>query len=463
MIVIPKGKGCPADPSSWRGISKKSCVYKLLSNLLVRRLTPFLEFRGVLPEEQHGFRAGRSTISACKKLMETVESTLARPGQALYSIFVDFKAAFDSGSRSIVLVKLAESGVPSRILELLKSILQKNMISIDDGVVIRDSIEQTTGFAQGDNISPLLFAVLIGDLPSRITDRHPLVKVILYADDLVMFSTSRHHLQQAIVTMTNYVSEVGLTINNNKTEALKFRRGGRLAATDELRVNGVPARYVNSFTYLGITLTVTGTSFRQHVEQRVRKALVASSTIESPQRLSIKTALRLFSLKVAPTAAYGVQLIWQHLSVQDLATLERVKPAFLKRVLGVHSTARNRLVYLLTETSLFVNDIRRTFGLQETDAFKAFIRLQEDKMAELDPDIFTTPAMTNDAWKERNRSNRHVVVRFSVHGYHHRLCRTEGFHDPRPDCICKFCSSECPKYHGLTCVHFRSLSQLACV
>lgn len=463
MIVIPKGKGRPTDPSSWRGISKKSCIYKLLSNLLVRRLTPFLEFRGVLPDEQHGFRTGRSTISACEELMRTVEATLARPGQALYSIFVDFKAAFDTGSRSLVMAKLAESGVPLKILELLRAILQKNMISIDDGVVIQDSFEQTTGFAQGDNISPLLFSVLIGDLPSQITTRHPLVKVILYADDLVMFSTSRHHLQQAIVTLTKYVGEVGLTINNKKTEALKFRRGGRLAATDELRLNGLPVKYVNSFTYLGITLTVTGTSFRQHVEMRVRKALVASSTIEAPHRLSIDTALRLFNLKVAPAAAYGVQLIWQHLSTSDFAALERVKPAFLKRVLGMHSTARNRLVYLLTGTSLFVADLRQTFSLEETEEFKSFVRLQEEKMAELDPDIFTTPAMTNDAWKGRNRPNRHVVVRFSVHGYHHHLCRVEGFHDPGDGCQCKYCSSECPRYHALACNGVRSLNQLACL
>ena len=43
LAVIPKGKGALTDPSSWRGIAKKSCYYKLLASLLTYRLSSFLE------------------------------------------------------------------------------------------------------------------------------------------------------------------------------------------------------------------------------------------------------------------------------------------------------------------------------------------------------------------------------------------------------------------------------------
>lgn len=75
MILIPKGKGSLTDPKAWRGICKKSCVYKLLVALLVSRLTSYLEHMKVLPS------AVRS--------------------------FVDFRAAFDAGSRSFFLLELA--------------------------------------------------------------------------------------------------------------------------------------------------------------------------------------------------------------------------------------------------------------------------------------------------------------------------------------------------------------------
>ena len=40
---------------------------------------------------------------------------------------------------------------------------------VDDGVGLRDGLtHQTNGSTQGDNLSPLLFTVLVADLPARI-------------------------------------------------------------------------------------------------------------------------------------------------------------------------------------------------------------------------------------------------------------------------------------------------------
>ena len=88
------------------------------------------------------------------------------------------------------------------------------------------------------------------------------VKVLEYADDLALYSPSRFHLQQALYTLASYV---GLTIYTKKTEAMKFRRGGRLASNDKLSLAGQSIDFVNNFTYLGITLSTTGTSFSKHV------------------------------------------------------------------------------------------------------------------------------------------------------------------------------------------------------
>jgi len=147
----------------------------------------------------------------------------------------------------------------------------------------------------------------------------------MYADDLVLFSRSRFHLQQALATLTATTREIGLAINRTKTEAIKFRKGGRLAVRDELHLEGNALKYVSAFVYLGVTLTPTGTSFSRHIRDRVRKAQLAMATIKTPQKLSIRTALQLFSLKIAPTAAYGIQAIWRWLSKSDLERLESVK------------------------------------------------------------------------------------------------------------------------------------------
>ena len=94
----------------------------------------------------------------------------------------------------------------------------------------------------------------------------------------------------------------------------------------------------------------------------------------------------------------------------QLGKLDRVKPALLKRVLGLHTSCCKRLVYLLADTHLFVES-------SETAAYREFIQQWEEKMAEANPDFFSSGAMTNDVWKGLNRSNRLVVVRYAVQGF----------------------------------------------
>ena len=161
-------------------------------------------------------------------------------------------------------------------------------------------------------------------------------------------------------------------IKGGQTEALKFRRGGRLAASDEILLNGSPLKLVNNFTYLGIVSTTSETSVLRHIDEWPRKTLAASS-IADPYRLSLETACKLFTLKLAPCAAYGIELIWEHLSERDLLSLDRAKTTFLKRVLGVHSNTRTRLVYLLTGEKRFMEGLQQKLNLEKKTAFTNFI------------------------------------------------------------------------------------------
>ena len=356
--------------------------------------------------------------------------------------------------------KLAHTGVPLLVLNLLSAILAEGSVILDDGVSEHIPIPQTTGVAQGDNLSPLLFSVLVSDLPKVIKQRHPHVEVLMYADDLVIYSRSRFHLQQSLATLQRYVTANDLVVNVSKTKAMKFRRGGREAASDALRLGSNPIEYVSHFPYLGVELTMYGTSFTRHVVDRVRKGFLAFHAIPNPQKLSLRTAVALFDLKIGPTVAYGIQVIWPHLTKANLAALDGVKAAFLKRCLGVHRTSRNRLVYLAAGTPLFVEDLVEKHILPRTAAYEDHIRTWEEKMADIDPAFFNTVAMFSDGWKAQNNAGRHRLLRFAMHGFHHKICLTEGFHESNDRCICRLCGSHCPTYHLQECLNPIPLGQL---
>ena len=103
------------------------------------------------------------------------------------------------------------------------------------------------------------------------------------ADDILQYSASRFHLQQAIRTLNRLAAEVGLTTNEYKTEFMKFRKGGKLAGSDHLWLNGKEIEYVDKFTYLGMTLWTSGRSFAHHIDDRLHKTILAFPAIRSPQ------------------------------------------------------------------------------------------------------------------------------------------------------------------------------------
>jgi len=148
-------------------------------------------------------------------LLQEIDKTLSRPKNYLYAVFVDFMAAFDLAPRALIPEKLAPTGAPTNVLRLLMDILQDDELALHDGVSVVGEIQQTTGVAQGDNLSPLLFSLLVSDLPDAIRKgpEDSWVKVLPYADDLAICSCSRVRLQEALGRLARYTAEAGLTSN----------------------------------------------------------------------------------------------------------------------------------------------------------------------------------------------------------------------------------------------------------
>ena len=166
--------------------------------MVTTKLEVYLDSRSAIPDEQFGFRRGKSTLMACEKLLADIEKSLAKRNFPLYVVFVDYRTAFDTASRSKIVAKLNDFGVSGKLLSLVIAILQSGRVSIEDGAGVLPAFSQTTGVAQGDNLSPLLFSVLISDLPGHITEQYDLVHCQLFADDVVLSSRSRRDLMRAL-------------------------------------------------------------------------------------------------------------------------------------------------------------------------------------------------------------------------------------------------------------------------
>ena len=448
--ILYKGKGDTADPNSYRGIALESTIFKLFSKILTRRLAK--EVDEYIPECQFGFRRNRSTLQAVRCLQEEVQNALSHPTGKYHVVFVDYKKAFDLINRQTLVSKLKQTiGDDHPLARIIEDIMAYNFVILDDDVTTSEKVKQTNGVLQGDPLSPLLFSIATADIPRAIESLQDTVTLIMYADDMALGSHSKDELQTALSKLETWANENSFEINRKKTVHMIFRRGGKIASKDVVTLQGEPLDIVKNFKYLGVTLQPTMTSFCLHIQERTTAAIKAMHNIQDISKLSLATAMSLFDTTITPVATYGIEIMWEKLTRNDLARLEKVKARFLKRALGVGKYAPSRLVYELARESFFIEDIRNTMLLPTTGPYQELLEERSKKRNEIDLEFYGTSAMLNRTWTQAYQEQRHIVTRLAIHGCHHKICRTQTFHYPSKDCICSLCNQECDRYHLMKC------------
>ncbi|PSN47824.1 hypothetical protein C0J52_16432 [Blattella germanica] len=189
---------------------------------------------------------------------------------------------------------------------------------------------------------------------------------------------------------------------------------------------------------------------------------MAMHEIKLIRSLSLETAMALFRAKILPILTYGLEIIGPHLTKKNLATLERVKAAYIKKVLGVSKTTRSRLVYVLARETFLVEDLRTNLILPNTSATETLLRTLKEKRNDICPEFYGTGAMIDRSWTRENFEMRHVLTRLAVHGFDHLICNNTAYHDPDTTCECQLCKRKCDRYHIELCTkRTRSISDNA--
>ena len=163
----------------------------------------------------------------------------------LYVAFIDYKKAFDSISRSALWYKLKKENIDGKILHVIKNMYEqvKSCVFMNDNT--SDFFGSFRGVRQGENLSPVLFSLYLNDLECFLRERQcaPLnielfenagelqsmlkLFVLLYADDTILMSESRHGLQKALDALSVYCQMWKLEVNVDKTKVMIFHKKKR--------------------------------------------------------------------------------------------------------------------------------------------------------------------------------------------------------------------------------------------
>ena len=99
-----------------------STVYKILSNMLLSRLTPYAE--EIIGNHQCGFQSNRSTADHILCIHQKLERKWDYK-EAAHQLFIDLKKVYDSVRRDVLYIILIKFCIPMKLVRLIKMCLNE--------------------------------------------------------------------------------------------------------------------------------------------------------------------------------------------------------------------------------------------------------------------------------------------------------------------------------------------------
>ncbi|UYV85098.1 hypothetical protein LAZ67_X004559 [Cordylochernes scorpioides] len=361
--------GYKNSPSNYRGIALISNVSKLFTSILRSRLEEWVEGRRVIPENQAGFRKGRSCIDHIFTLTTLIQLSLRKKRGKLYVFFVDLRKAFDTVPHSILWKKLYNLGISYQFISTIRSYYEQATIAIRWKGSFTESIKINSGVLQGEPLSPLLFILFItdlieiynnSDLPSVNLPEFGDIHLLLYADDIAIIGESRMNLQKKIKILKEYLDENLMTLNESKSKIMVFRNGGKPSNKDRWFWNDKPITITSRYTYLGfpLTPTITTTHPANYFKGKALTAINATYPILIKSKAkSINLSIKLFDTIVRAVLMYAAPL-W---ATEHKDLLDNIQDIFICRFLNLPRYTPGYLIRLETgRISLSVTALKLT-------------------------------------------------------------------------------------------------------
>lgn len=342
-------KGNIESAENYRGISFLNSIAKIFSAILLHRLQIWEEHHKILNEYQAGFRRNYSTFDNIYNLTSIIQIY----GNKLYCFFVDFKAAFDTVNRNALFYKLHKLGISTKFLRILREWYTNNRAAIWDGENLSNFMETTIGLRQGCLLSPILFALFINDLYDEIKGGCTIcginIRVLMYADDIVLITNKPEILQSMMNKLHTYCEKWNLVVNLQKSKVIIFNKSGRTAKHEKWYYGSSQIDVVPEYKYLGMILT-SKLSMARHFEEKLKLAKFTLSTIWHSvfRNININLSLKyhIFYTMSRSVMCYGAQ-IWGHVNWDDVEKLQRY---FIKWLLHLPSATPSYMLQIETRT-----------------------------------------------------------------------------------------------------------------
>ena len=205
QVQIPKA----GKPGELRTLGIPTIYDRVCQQALLNRLEPI--FEPVFDEANFGYRRGRSTKDAMRKVWKEIDS-----GRE-WIVDGDLKDFFGSVEHEKLLTLVAQRVADSRVLRLIRAMLKAG--SYGKGRLFPSE----RGTPQGGVVSPLLSNILLTPFDQEM--RRKGYQLTRYADDWVITCTSAAEARAALAAATRILEQLGVRLNPQKTRIVHVQQG----------------------------------------------------------------------------------------------------------------------------------------------------------------------------------------------------------------------------------------------
>ena len=369
LIVVPQTwlssaitclhkKGLKSVAKNYRSIFITDTLSRLLPRIIIERLRDTYE--RILMKNQFGFRKNRSTTDAIFIVRESIRSTK----NPLHLCFIDLRAAYDHIDRDMLFSVINIRTKSPKLTSILKALYSGTIAAIKHTT---DYFQVQTGCRQGGIESPVLFNIYM-DFVLRCAEHDVLLnfpntglkysyriksesstreqrsvhglagedrlRMLLYADDIVLFCEDIDELQSILNIYNNTFSRFGLTIATDKTKTMSFNVSEEIMKSKSLiSLNNEPIENVRQFKYLGHVLSNEKNTSSSFINHQIASAYSKWNELKSillDKRIFLSTRIIFLEACVRSRLLYSVQA-WQ-LNAKEMEKLESVWHGFLRRM-----------------------------------------------------------------------------------------------------------------------------------
>jgi hypothetical protein len=290
-------------------------------------------------------------MTAEQLLRMSEETSLAfKKKQVTASLFLDAEAAFDKAWQDAICYKINQNlNLPQRLVHLISSFITNRQLVVKVGDHKSHSVTMKAGTPQGSSLSPLLYIIMVNDIPPQVTEYSSISQ---FADDIGLWchaytrAGARYRLQQSVNILEGWCRKWRIKLNGDKSKLMYLQHISETSTEDaSIQLFDDIIKPSSGARFLGIEFD-DRLNYKTHFDALIKKANTRMNIFRILRKGGVdnKTMIRMYKMYIRPLFEYG-SICFISAAASEMKKFQVLQNEFLRVCLRIPRYIRSDLLH----------------------------------------------------------------------------------------------------------------------